>query len=142
MKYCITKDRVCEFATISGYCHITACIKETTVDGDAMSTREEAKKYLIDLSYKLGTTAVEELTLEDGEKMRKAVEDVEQSPSEESEPAQWIQMLINPNMYKCSNCQVAWNRRLVFDNEGYSKNIFMKYCPCCGKKMLEKVDCE
>ena len=32
MRYCITKDRVCEFATISGYCHITACIKEATID--------------------------------------------------------------------------------------------------------------
>ena len=32
MRYCITKDRVCEFATESGYCHITACIKETTID--------------------------------------------------------------------------------------------------------------
>lgn len=105
-------------------------------------SREEAKEYLIGLSYKFGTTAIEELTFEDGEKMRKAIEDVEQSPPEESEPAQWIQMLINPYMYKCSNCHVAWNRRLVFDNDGYSKNIFMKYCPCCGEKMQEKVDCE
>ena len=32
MRYCITKDRVCEFATISGYCHITTCIKEATID--------------------------------------------------------------------------------------------------------------
>lgn len=51
------------------------------------------------------------------------------------EPAQWVQMLINRHMYKCSNCLVAWNKRLVFDDDGYSKNIFMKYCPCCGKKM-------
>ena len=37
-------------------------------------TREEAKEYLIDLSYKLGTTAVEYLTYKDGEKIRKAIE--------------------------------------------------------------------
>lgn len=60
----------------------------------------------------------------------------------EPESAQWVQMLINRRMYKCSNCQVAWNKRLVFDNEGYSKNIFMKYCPCCGRKMQTEVDYE
>ena len=62
--------------------------------------------------------------------------------SAEPETAQWVQMRINRNLYKCSNCQVAWNKRLVFDNEGYSENIFMKYCPCCGKKMKTKVDYE
>lgn len=40
-------------------------------------SKEEAKEYLIDLSYKLGTTAIEELTLKDGEKMRKAIEALE-----------------------------------------------------------------
>lgn len=62
--------------------------------------------------------------------------------SQTSESAQWVQLHINPNLYKCSNCQVAWNKRLVFDNEGYGKNIFMKYCPCCGRKMKTKVDYE
>jgi len=63
-------------------------------------------------------------------------------PPVQPESAQWVQMLINPNMYKCSNCQNAWNKRLVFENEGYSENIFMKYCPCCGRKMKAKVDYE
>lgn len=63
-------------------------------------------------------------------------------PSAQPETAQWVKMLINPNLYKCSNCQVAWNKRLVFDNEGYSENIFMKYCPCCGRKMKAKIDYE
>lgn len=40
-------------------------------------SKQEAKKYLIDLSYKLGTDAVEHLTCEDGEKMRKAIEALE-----------------------------------------------------------------
>lgn len=40
-------------------------------------SKEEAKKYLIDLSYKLGTIAVEHLTCEDGDKMRKAIEVLE-----------------------------------------------------------------
>ena len=63
-------------------------------------------------------------------------------PPAQPESAQWVQMLINPNLYKCSNCQVAWNKRLVFDNDGYSENIFMKYCPCCGRKMQTEVDYE
>lgn len=70
------------------------------------------------------------------------VKDIENLPSAQPEPAQWVQMLINPHLYKCSNCQVAWNKRLVFDNEGHSENIFMKYCPCCGRKMKAKIDYE
>ncbi len=66
----------------------------------------------------------------------------QKASSKQPESAQWVQMLINPNLYKCSNCQIAWNKRLVFDNDGYSKNIFMKYCPCCGRKMQTKVDYE
>lgn len=73
---------------------------------------------------------------------KKVIEHLEQMPSAQPEPAQWVQMLINPRMYKCSNCQVAWNKRLVFDNEGHSENIFMKYCPCCGRKMKAKIDYE
>lgn len=63
-------------------------------------------------------------------------------PPAQPEQAQWVQMLINRNMYKCSNCNNAWNKRLVFENDGYSKNIFMKYCPCCGRKMQTEVDYE
>lgn len=62
--------------------------------------------------------------------------------SAEPESAQWVQMLINPRMYKCSNCQIAWNKRLVFENEGYSNNILMRYCPRCGRKMKTEVDYE
>lgn len=69
-------------------------------------------------------------------------EEINKVPPTEPEPAQWVQMLINSRMYKCSNCHVAWNKRLVFDDEGYSKNIFMKYCPCCGRKMQTEVDYE
>ena len=72
------------------------------------------------------------------EALNMAIETLKAQP----ESAQWVQMLINPNLYKCSNCQVAWNKRLVFDNDGYSKNIFMKYCPCCGRKMQTEVDYE
>ena len=47
--------------------------------GNIKMSKEEAKKYLIDLSYKLGTVAVEHLTCEDGDKMRKAIEVLEET---------------------------------------------------------------
>lgn len=77
-----------------------------------------------------------------GEQNSLRVEEIRKLLSAEPETAQWVQMHINPNLYKCSNCQVAWNKRFVFDNDGYSENIFMKYCPCCGRKMKTKVDYE
>lgn len=43
-------------------------------------TREEAKNYLIHLSYLLGTTAVEDLAEKDGERMRAAIEVLEHPP--------------------------------------------------------------
>lgn len=39
---------------------------------------EEAKEFLIDISYKLGNMSVEYLTEKDGEKMREAIEALEQ----------------------------------------------------------------
>lgn len=41
-------------------------------------TREEAKEFLINISYKLGNMSVEYLTEKDGEKMREAIETLEQ----------------------------------------------------------------
>ena len=47
-------------------------------------TKEEAKKYLIDISYALGNMSVEYLTEKDGEKMREAIETLEQEPCEDA----------------------------------------------------------
>lgn len=47
-------------------------------------TREEAKIFLITISYKLGTMAVEYLTEKDGEKMREAIETLYQEPCEDA----------------------------------------------------------
>ena len=41
-------------------------------------TREEAKSFIINISYKLGNMAVEYLTEKDGEKMREAIKALEQ----------------------------------------------------------------
>lgn len=70
-----------------------------------------------------------------------AVGEIKQLPPIQPEPAQWVQMLINPRMYRCSNCNIAWNKRLVFDLDNGNEMV-MKYCPCCGKKMLAEVDYE
>lgn len=43
-------------------------------------TREEAKEFLTNISYKLGNMSVEYLSEKDGEKMREAIETLEQEP--------------------------------------------------------------
>lgn len=43
-------------------------------------TREEAKKYLMDISYEVGTIGIEYLSVKDGEKMREAIKALEQEP--------------------------------------------------------------
>lgn len=46
-------------------------------------TREEAKEYLIHISYDLGTVGVEYLSTRDGEKMRNAIEALSAEPCED-----------------------------------------------------------
>ena len=83
-------------------------------------TKEEAKEFLIDIAYKLGNMAVEYLTEKDGEKMRDAVETLEQEPRK----GHWINMA-NPCMSDnivCSEC-------------GYNSIADFKFCPNCGAEM-------
>lgn len=47
-------------------------------------TREEARSFLIDISYKLGNMSVEYLTEKDGEKMREAIKALKQEPCEDA----------------------------------------------------------
>lgn len=49
-------------------------------------TREEAKAFLTDISHDLGTVGIEYLSVKDGEKMRDAIETLEQEP-------RWIPMV-------------------------------------------------
>jgi len=44
-------------------------------------TREEAKDFLTDISYDLGTMRMEYLSVNDGEKVREAIETLEQEPT-------------------------------------------------------------
>ena len=43
-------------------------------------TTEEAREFLIDISYKFGNMSVEYLSEKDGEKMREAIKALEQEP--------------------------------------------------------------
>lgn len=47
-------------------------------------TREEAREFLINISYKLGNMSVEYLSEKDGEKMREAIKALEQEPCEDA----------------------------------------------------------
>ena len=44
-------------------------------------TKEEAKTFLTDISYDLGTVSIEYLSVKDGEKMRDAIKTLEQEPT-------------------------------------------------------------
>lgn len=48
-------------------------------------TIEEAREFLINISYKLGNMSVEYLSEKDGEKMREAISVLEQEPQESEE---------------------------------------------------------
>lgn len=58
--------------------------------------KEEAAKYLIDISYKLGNMSIVYLTEKDGEKMRKAIEVLKQ----EGERGEKEDMRLGPR-YSC-----------------------------------------
>ena len=47
-------------------------------------TNEEAKEFLITISYKLGNMSIEYLTEKDGEKMREAIKAIEQQTCEDA----------------------------------------------------------
>ncbi len=96
-------------------------------------TREEAKEFLIDVSYKLGNMAVEYLTEKDGEKMLEAIKALEQEPK----TGHWILKRTFPtklynehlNEYKCSECY-----RGIRCTE--SQLVNYPYCHC-GCRMIE-----
>lgn len=83
-------------------------------------TREQAREFLIDISYKLGNMSVEYLSEKDGEKMRDAIKVLEQEPK----IGYWIPTYGN---VKCSVCGNVKDSREV----GKATH----YCDFCGAKM-------
>lgn len=122
-------------------------VQEVVISTD---TDTISRKAAID-AVEFGITYAKAINKETGEvtvlfeesnaELQEAADRIKKLPPAQSKPAQWIQMLINQNMYRCSNCNVAWNKRLVFDLD-HGKEVFMKYCPCCGKKMEKEVSYE
>ena len=55
---------------------------------------------------------------------------------ENIERGSWRQMMINPNMLKCTCCNNAINRNLVFDEHNEQQYV---HCPFCGAS-LEKIE--
>ena len=88
-------------------------------------TREEAKAFLTDISYDLGTMGMEYLSVKDGEKMRDAIETLEQEPK----TGHWIKSNIG-GAKVCSVCNA---------HMGLSS---FKFCPSCGAKMVEPQESE
>jgi hypothetical protein len=67
-------------------------------------TREEAREFLINISYKLGNMSVEYLSEKDGEKMRDAISVLEQEPK----TGHWIEHEHNGILHiECSEC-LSW----------------------------------
>ena len=58
-------------------------------------TSEEAKDYLLNVSYMIGTTAVEYMTLKDGDKIREAIEALTVPSADSSIPISWIEKYID-----------------------------------------------
>ena len=78
---------------------------------------EEAKEFLIDISYKLGNMSVEYLTEKDGEKMREAIEELEQEPILDK-----IRAEIETKYGQCDICE-------YFENYDYEENDISEYRP-------------
>ena len=83
--------------------------------------REEAKAFLIDISYDLGTVGMEYLSVKDGEKMRDAIETLEQEPILNKIRAEIEQLPTSTCTEKC---------RIRIDADDFKENvleIFDKY---------------
>ena len=94
-------------------------------------TREEAKRYLIEISYTFGSMSIEYLTEKDGEKMREAIETLEQEP----ETGYWILKGKGDGFknWNCSKCGMLVRN---------SQKPWYKHCPNCGAKMVEPQESE
>ena len=89
-------------------------------------TTEEAKSFLINISYQLGNMGIEYLSEKDGEKMREAIKALEQQTNK----GKWIRSWCEWQQYlECSKC-------------GYETGLRCdtNFCPNCGADMTESED--
>lgn len=100
-------------------------------------TREEAKEFLINISYKLGNMSVEYLSEKDGEKMRYAIKALEQKPRK----GEWLRMSDlseqEDDRYKCSRCG-----NVVHYTNKINLYTFNSWCGRCGSDNGIKIEVE
>ena len=125
-------------------------------------TREEAEKYLIDISYQIGTMGIEYLTEKDGEKMREAIEALEQEPKtekvvkmrdatpEERESVnKYIKSISKPTGVDFWDLEQEpktghWIFDEILDKHYYCSECksmgvdYWDYCPNCGARMVSE----
>lgn len=102
--------------------------------------KEEAKSFLIDISYKLGNMAVEYLTEKDGEKMREAIETLEQRwiPVSERLPEDFGTYLIT--LENGDVCKCEFNPDYI--DEEHDKGAFTYYHDYFDNYTLALIDSE
>jgi len=100
-------------------------------------TREEAKAFLIEISYDLGTIGVEYLSVKDGEKMRNAIETLNQEPRK----GEWLRMSDlseqDDYRYKCSRCGNVIHHKSKMD-----LYTFNSWCGKCGSDNSRHINYE
>ena len=55
----------------------------------------------------------------------------------EDDEGEWLPVMTNKRMLKCSNCLFWVSKELIYDYTDPNPLVF-KYCPNCGKKMKER----
>ena len=79
-------------------------------------TREEAVKFLTDISYDLGTVGIEYLTVKDGKKMREAIETLSTEPQK---MGRWIP--VSERLPEENKSVIASTKYSVFPEAKYTK---------------------
>lgn len=55
----------------------------------------------------------------------------------EDDEGEWLPVMTNERMLKCSHCGFWANKELVYDYTDPNP-LVLKYCPSCGKKMKRR----
>lgn len=103
-------------------------------------TKEDAKDFLFDMSYLIGTTAVEHWTEKDAEKMRHAVLTIENKSAQPEQKigkiVRWMEKRETPDYISYTphcKCSLCGNELLINS---------VNYCYVCGARLIEDREAE